>query len=422
MALRSRNGRVYLYKRVPKRYASVEVRRFIWLSLHTDSVSLAESKASATWAQMVEGWEAKLAGDTGDAEARFEAARELAAVRGFRYLSAPTVAKLPLEEILTRIETIGENRRGSDQKDAAAMLGGAPEPLITVTRALELFWLLASDRTIGKSKDQIRRWKNPRIKAVANFVNLVGDKALQSITGDDMLDFRQWWIDRVRTENLSTGSANKDLTHLSDTLRTIVKLKRLEIILPFSDLMLKEGEQKIRPPFSSEWIRQKQLAANALAGLNAEARCLLLGMVNTGYRPSEGAALRSGQIHLETKIPYISIESPDRQLKTTHSKRIIPLAGISLAAFREFPDGFPRYRKNPGFSDTINKFLRENSLMETAAHSLYSLRHSFEDRLLAKGVDERIRRDLMGHALHRERYGAGATLEHLHEVIQAAAL
>jgi hypothetical protein len=43
--------------------------------------------------------------------------------------------------------------------------------------------------------------------------------------------------------------------------------------------------------------------------------------------------------------------------------------------------------------------MRENGLRETPEHSVYSLRHSFEDRLLDRDVDERIRRDLMGHAL-----------------------
>jgi hypothetical protein len=40
---------------------------------------------------------------------------------------------------------------------------------------------------------------------------------------------------------------------------------------------------------AADWIREKILAHDALAGLNAEARAIFLGMVNTGYRPGEGA-------------------------------------------------------------------------------------------------------------------------------------
>jgi len=94
MAIKTRgkgNG-LSLYKRVPKRYEPVEPRKFIWLSLHTDSETEANQKAGPAWAQLIAGWEAKLAGDTSDAEQRYAASRDLAAARGFRYLRADKVA------------------------------------------------------------------------------------------------------------------------------------------------------------------------------------------------------------------------------------------------------------------------------------------------------------------------------------------
>ena len=108
-------------------------------------------------------------------------------------------------------------------------------------------------------------------------------------------------------------------------------------------------------------------------------------------------------------------------MKSEYARRIIPLVGVSLRAFQECPEGFPRYADNPSLSATVNKFLRENKLLETAGHSMYSLRHAFEDRMLAAGVDDRIRRDLFGHRLDRERYGRGASLEHLHRIVQSLA-
>ena len=44
-------------------------------------------------------------------------------------------------------------------------------------------------------------------------------------------------------------------------------------------------------------------------------------------------------------------------------------------------------------------------------YSLYSLRHSFEDRMLKAGIDYRIRKDLMGQRLSGEEYGEGASLD-----------
>jgi integrase len=258
---------------------------------------------------------------------------------------------------------------------------------------------------------------------VRNFVSVVGDVPISRISGNDMLEFRDWWLDRIETEGLTPNSANKDLIHLGKVLKEVNRLKRLGLVLPLTDLSLKEGQAGQRPPFSTEWLQEKILAKGALAGLNAEARCLLLAMVNTGARPSELAALRAPQIRLDEAVPHISIEAVSRQLKSKSAKRIIPLCGVSFVAMQEFPDGFPRYHNSSAsLSATINKFLRKNDLLETPHHSLYGLRHSFEDRLLSAEVDERIRRDLMGHALNRVRYGSGANLKHLQKVVQAASL
>lgn len=421
MKLIRRGTTYYIRKRVPQRFATVDPRQIVWVSLHTDSETLAKTKASAAWAEMIEAWEARLAGHSADAERRFEAARQLAQTRGFRYLPAERVATLPTDALLDRVEAIRTVAGAPDKLEAVAILGGAQEPALTVQRALELYWALAKDKTFGKSEDQLRRWKNPRLKAIRNFIDIVGDKAIKEITGDDMLDFRQWWLDRVETEGLTPNSANKDFVHLSGALRTVNKMKRLGLVLPLSDLALQEGEKRQRPPFSNNWITGHLLEPGALDRLNKEARCILLGMVNTGYRPSEGAGLGPAQIRLDTAVPHISIEPNGRQLKSEYSRRIIPLAGVSLEAFRECPEGFPRYADNPSLSATVNKFLRENKLLETPGHSMYSLRHAFEDRMLAAGVDDRIRRDLFGHRLDRERYGRGASLEHLHKIVQSLA-
>ncbi len=158
-------------------------------------------------------------------------------------------------------------------------------------------------------------------------------------------------------------------------------------------------------------------APGALDGLNGQARALLLGMINTGYRPSEGAALTADTIRLDGDVPHISIEPEGRQLKSHYARRMIPLTGVSLKAFKQYSEGFPRDRNRATLSAVLNKFFRANSLLETPRHSMYSLRHAFEDRMLPAGIDDRIRRDLFGHRLDRERYGKGASLEHVAELV-----
>jgi integrase len=412
MSIVKRGKTFHLVRRVPRRYQRVAHRGTVWRSLHTDSPTVAQSKADRVWAEMIEAWEARLHGDSEDAERRFAAAQELAQVRGYRYLNVDRVAQLPDEEFYSRMKAIPAPKGVPDRTEAAALLGTVSEPRITISKSLELYWTLAREKTLGKSEDQLRRWRNPRIKAVRNFMAVVGDKAVDQITRDDMLDFRQYWWERTEDGGVTAGSANKDLIHLGDVLKTLNKMKRLGLDLPLGELSFKEGEQKRTPPFSDEWITTRLLAPGALDGLNAEARGIFFGMVNTGYRPSEGAALTVKTIRLDCDVPHISIKPDGRQIKSPYARRLIPLLGVSLAAFREHPEGFPRYRANSAtLSGTVNKFLRENGLMETPAHKFYSLRHAFEDRMLAAGIDNRIRCDLFGHRLDRERYGKGASLD-----------
>ena len=226
----------------------------------------------------------------------------------------------------------------------------------------------------------------------------------------------------LATEDLDPSSANKDFGYIASTIKLVTQAKQITVPVSFNGLNFAANEKVTRLPFSRAWIKDKLLALGALDGLNIEARCILLGMINTGYRPSEAQDLRPEHIRLDVEIPYISIEPVGRTLKTQSSRRIIPLVGISLEAFKLCPQGFPRYSGTANLSAAVNKFLRENKLLETPEHTFYGLRHSFEDRLLDADIDERIRRDLLGHSLNRERYGLGASLEKLAGIVQRVAL
>ena len=420
--IKQRGNNYLLKRRVPRRYRSVEAREAIWISLHTDSESVAKIKAPIAWNEMVQAWEAKLRGDGADAEARFDAAKDLAATRGFRYMPVARVAKLPSDELLRRVEAVSVSKGEPNRSEAAAFLGAESEPRISISRALELYWALSKDKTLGKSPTQIKKWRNPIKQAIRDFIDVVGDKPMSEITRDDVRAFRDWWMERLETEDLHPSTANKNMDHFGKVLKLVNEEKRLDLALPLGKLRLDEGEKNTRPPFSVAWIKGRLLASGALDGLDPEARAIILVMINTGARPSEIAALQAATILLDGGVPHIRIEPDGRKLKTKHARRVIPLTGVSLEALKSHRVGFPRYRAQEGLSKVVNDYLTAHGLRETPAHSLYSLRHSFEDRMLKAGVDERIRRDLMGHRLGRERYGEGADLEHLHNLLQAIAL
>lgn len=424
MKLLRRGSAFHLRRRVPLRFKEVEPREHVSISLHTDSEKTAKEKAAVVWAEMIDAWEAKLDGATMEGAERLAAAKRLAQRRGRTYYPVEQVAKLPLDELLARVEAIVNRRGDIDLTEAEALLGGVPVPATGISDALDEFWKIEAIRFRGKSEDQVRRAKNPRIKAITNFVAAVGEKPYLEVTTADLQTFKRWWKQKIIAEGLTANSANKDFTYLTSTLRAVATDAGVldKIQWDTRGLALPQDEKKPRKPFTTAWISDKLLAPGALAGLNGEARAILLGMINTGYRPSEGAGLTAAQIRLDANVPHICIEPIGRTLKTAASRRVIPLLGVSLEAFRAFPQGFPRYANSPSLTDTINKYLRENGLLESEEHTLYGLRHAFEDRMLAAGIDERIRRDLMGHSLRRERYGEGASLEHMAALLRPLAL
>jgi len=82
-----------------------------------------------------------------------------------------------------------------------------------------------------------------------------------------------------------------------------------------------------------------------------------------------------------------------------------------LFAFQQLPQGFDHYYRKPDLlSSTLNKYLKGHDLLPTKEHCVYSLRHSFEDRLTAVEPPDKVQAALMGHKYDRPRYGDGPSL------------
>ncbi|MBK9584892.1 MAG: tyrosine-type recombinase/integrase [Alphaproteobacteria bacterium] len=288
---------------------------------------------------------------------------------------------------------------------------------------LETFWPLCADRLVNKSEHQIRKWKNPRIAALNGFVGVVGNKPVTDLTRSDVLRYRQWWMNRVREGNVLAATVNKSIMHVSQILRIVGAAHEVptDFVLLFSKIGLKEQGQS-RPAFDAAYVQSTLLTGDALAGLNAEARLLIFAMADTGARESELIGLQPEDILLVDNIPHIWIRGRrNYTLKTITSERKIPLVGSSLHAFSQLPTGFSHYRNADTVSTTINKYLRENNLKPTENHSLYSLRHTFKDRLRDAGAPEEVIDELMGHRSRGPKYGRGHMLETKHEWLKKIA-
>lgn len=378
---------------------------------------------------MIAYWEGLAAGHAGDAATAYEAARQLARSRGVPYRPASELALGSIDELLRRVEMVAEVRNPARQDvEAAAVLGAFDQPSVTVSQALEEFFRFSEiERQSGKSERQIKRWRQPRQRAVATFIELNGDLAMTDIGRDHAHRLREHWAERIASEGLDKGSANKDIGHLSDLFRSWSEYHALDLSNPFARLRFKGKSSKtVGRAFSETFIRDRILRPGALDGLNDEARDVLLVMVNTGARASEilGCALEAWQ--LAAPVPHIDISRQiSRVLKTDHAPRQIPLLGVSLTAARRIAarGGITRYIDNgDSWSATVNKYLTANNLRETPEHSIYGLRHAFEDRMTEAQIDDRIRAELMGHKYHRPDYGRGGSLETRRAALEKIAL
>ncbi len=330
---------------------------------------------------------------------------------GFEYLGAAEVARLPVAEILERIEALSESGKGDDRSAEAGALGGVESPKLMMSGLFAEFEKLSAAELRDLSPDQKRKWANPKKRAVANFLALVGDMPVTRVTRNHALDFREWWQARVLDEEIDPDTANKDFGHLNTMFRNIERARRLGLQPVFSEMRLKGGAKGQRVAFDPAFVQARFLAEGALGGLNDEARLIVFLLIETGLRLSEACNLTAETIRLDAEVPHVMVRPDGRRMKTDQSEREIPLVGVSLMAAQASPAGFPRYRdKAASLSANVNKLLHGRGLLPVEGQTLYSFRHTFEDRLTAVEVPDKVAAALMGHKYHRPRYGVGPSL------------
>lgn len=341
-----------------------------------------------------------------------------ASVLGLTYASAPQLVAGPFEELLRRVKMVEQMQASHDPNVVTAIIGGpeAPKPSLRLSELVGAFEEAQAASLSSMSEEQLKRWRTNKLRAIRVAIGAIGsDKPVVELSREDGIAFRRHFQNLVKAGELVIKSANIEMGHLTKMLRVVEMERQLGIPLhAFANLSIEGGEERHRPPFPTDFIRQRLLAEGALDGLDAEARGIVLVMVETGMRPSEIMNLLPQHIHLSAPVPYVSVRADGRRLKTKPSVRNMPLVGCALEAMKLHPNGFPTYRNDGGaLSKQVNDYLTEKKLRPTQEHSLYGLRHSFEDRLTALDAPDKIIGRLMGHKGYREKYGDGPSLEHL---------
>lgn len=424
--LTKRNGHWQFVRRVPLEFASLDTRGIVKhstkVAVATDKRGTRAGKVADTLNRELEAyWRGLGEGKAQEAADRYGQAVTRARMLGFDYAEMSGLVDRPVMEILARYEKLAGVV--NDPGARAAVLGYETRPAVKLSEVWPRFEQQTRNEVADMSPNQLRVWKNGYKLAVSDFISVVGDKELTAVTHADILDYIAWLEDRISEGEIVVKTANKQISHVSRMVKELNRKLRLGLPSLFADMSLR-GEKKVaRPPFPTAWVQDRILAEGALMGLNEEARRALMLVADTGLRLSEAINLNKTTIHLGGDIPYVHVKADGRRVKALDSIREVPLVGVALAAMRLQPDGFPSYvDEGASFSAEVNAYLTARNLRPTPAHSFYSLRHTFQDRLIATKCPDSMVDALMGHADDKGyKYGNGPGLDLKFEVLQAIA-
>lgn len=414
----------HLRMRVPRKYRHIEARSEIHRSLMTDSPREAAVRLPAAEAAILADLDARLAVNAcattpTTSKQAYAAAVALAATRGMTYRTAADLSQASIDELVERIGAL----RPSDTKEVAvALLGGIEVPSLRLSQLVEEVEKILQNDNRFKSEDQMRLWRNPRLRAANNLREAIGqDVEITAINNAAAVRHRSWWRKKIADTGQSADTANKDFSNMAGMLNAYFEhIELIDAPRPYAGISIRDRHavkgQKLEMPHP--WIIEHWLQPGALGGLNNEARDILLMSIETGGRQSEIKDLPPGAIVLDAEIPHILISNTEgehrREIKNAISTRQMPLVGLALAAARRNPNGFPRYRGKSSYSAVVNKYLRENGLVPSRKHTAGGLRHTWESRLKAIGIATDDRGEMMGHSVgaarKREVYGDAMAL------------
>jgi integrase len=425
--LTQRNGVWHYYRRVPSEYTTLDPRHHVRLStkikVANDRTGTKAGRVAAKLNATQEAyWRSLVDGKAADAKQAYTDAVKLARSLGLDYLTPSDAAQRPINEVLTRIETLLTDGRIGNPAIRKAVLGGVEKPKVMLADLFAEYEATQKTALSKMSADQVRKWKSAKKRAVEILIEQRGNKALQELTREDALSFADWWEERVVGEGIGAGTANKNISHITGMMKAVDKRLQLRLDNVFAGTRIEGGRDGKRSPFTVEHIRDQILALGALDELNDEARDVIYVVMETGARPSEIVNLTKHRIVLDAPIPHIRIQAEGRLLKTDHSERSIPLCGLALEAMKRHRNGFPRYYdKGSNLSAVVMKYFKKAKLLPTTKHSVYSFRHAFKDRLKAVEAPEELIDELMGHSNGKPRYGDGYGLQLKRKYLQMIA-
>jgi integrase len=224
-------------------------------------------------------------------------------------------------------------------------------------------------------------------RACGYLIDSCGMKNLDEYVRSDATQFRDYLF--------AKGLNGASVARIFGTVRAVINLALSEfglaIVNPFSNVYFDHSVGvKKRLPVKPEDIKKVQAECYKA---DDEKRWLIALIADTGMRLAEGAGLLRSDFVEQDGILCVNIRPhPWRSLKTSSSKRLLPLVGSSkwaaeriLAHSTDSRFAFPNYndgeRTNANSaSAALNKWLKSKI---GRGYTIHSFRHSMRDRLRA---------------------------------------
>tara|TARA_R110002020_G_scaffold200927_4_gene403342 strand:- start:9222 stop:10622 length:1401 start_codon:yes stop_codon:yes gene_type:complete len=275
-------------------------------------------------------------------------------------------------------------------------MGSSPSPKLS--DAVALYFKERPQQAEHKERQRINR-------AVRRLEALLGpDPAITGISREDARGFR----DSLFAGGLAPGSVNRELV----IIKAIFNMAKMEFELPnwanpFNGVSQQDDDAEVdkRLPLKQD------IRAAVLRRLETRCREVDFSRIwrlldGTGCRLAEITGVRVGDMKLEAALPHIDlVEIPERGLKTTSARRLVPLVGDALVAAKEAVEAsgdgvflFKRYARKGGptaASKSLMNHLR--TVSGDKRHVVHSLRHTMADRLEEAEVPQDVRNGILGH-------------------------
>lgn len=258
--LTRRCGTWHFVRRVPAEFAALDTRGIIRHSTRIrvtdDRVGRRAARVARELNEALERHWKSLADEKSQAAlSGYDAIRRRARALGYDYVSNEQLVAFPIERILDRLEALMANGLTQDATARTALLGTEKRPSFLLSRLFEEYEAATRDEIRDLSPDQRRIWRNGRMRSVAQFVKVVGDKPVTEITEADGMDYVEWWRERILEEDVAAKSANKDIGQLSRMLKEMSVRRRLNLPDIFKGLRLRGEVERSRQPYDRTFIQ-----------------------------------------------------------------------------------------------------------------------------------------------------------------------